>query len=383
MNILLKGYYGQKNLGDDYLLYAILNTLNGCGKYKVRVVVAEKQYASFFKRFPNLKLSEMFRPWRRFTKRIALIWSDVWIIGGGGLWPRENTKNLKILLDDIRLAKKFGCKVVFYGVDINSANDEAYRSVWKEILKETDLFVVRNRKTKNILDSILEGHAIRSADLTFGLETPAEKESSKSVLKKLDLEEGNYIIWAVPMEFKNDPEGIRYRKLIGTLARLANESALKNYKHVLLPYNENKDTQLLVDPAKEIHGPCIVCDNSIDIEEKRLLYRFAKCSVSMRFHSVMFSLYHRLPGIYLSYSDKTSDVIRECGLEDFMLEYGISAQEDFGKEFDLDECKLMQLADRALAPSAEDTERIITASDRLKKMASASKMRFAEYFTKG
>ena len=382
MRILIKGYYGQKNLGDDFLLYSILNTLNQCGKHTVRVVVAEKQYADFFQKFPNLRLSEISRPWRRFTKRLALIGSDVWIIGGGGLWPRENTETLKILLSDIRLARKFGCKIVFYGVDINSAADEEYRAVWKEIMTETDLFVVRNRKTKAILDSILDGRAIRSSDLTFGLETPAEKESSKSILNKLDLEEGKYIIWAVPMEFKNDPHNVRYHKLIASLSHLANESALKNFKHALLPYNENRDTQLLQDLSKQINGPCVVCDSCLDIEEKRLLYRFAKASVSMRFHSVMFSLYHRLPGIYLSYSDKTSDVLKEYGLEDFMLEYGISAQEDFGKEFDLDEEKLMQLADHALTPSSEDLERIAAASDDLKRMANSAKAIFSEYFSK-
>ena len=107
MKILIKGYYGHNNLGDDYILYSILNSLNSVGKFDVTIVSAGNKYKDFFDRFQNLRVTEFCRDWKRFAKRFALIRCDLWIIGGGGLWPSEKSKNVHILLNEIKFAKKF------------------------------------------------------------------------------------------------------------------------------------------------------------------------------------------------------------------------------------------------------------------------------------
>lgn len=381
MNILIKGYYGQNNLGDDYLLYSILDSLNNCGKHRVRVVVAQKQYKQFFEKFSNLSISEVNMPWRRLTKRYQLMRSDFWIIGGGGLFPKENPNTLNTLLSEIKFAKRFGCKVIFYGIDINSVNGLDYRRIWQEILEHTDLFIVRNRKTKEILDKIVGNKVIRGSDITFALETEAERKNDSSILDRLNLVKSQYVIWAIPNEFKKDVDTQRYRKLIDSLQKLANESVLKDYTHVLLPFNGNKDTYLLKALKEMIAGNCMLCDENIDIDDKRLLYKYAKTSVSMRFHSVMFSIYNELPGLFLSYSDKTSDVIKEFGLDEYLLEYGISAEEDFQKEFDFQENALLELANSVMA-KIDDREKVIKASNMLKSMAKEVRLVFEDYIIK-
>lgn len=381
MKILIKGYYGHNNLGDDYILYSILNSLNSVGKFNVTVVSAGDRYQDFFDRFQNLRVTEFCREWKGFAKRFALIRCDLWIIGGGGLWPSEKSKNVHILLDEIQFAKKFGAKICFYGIDINSINEPTNIEAWKGILDEADLFIVRNSKTKYLLDGLKNNNVIKSSDITFGLITPDEKKLSRSVLHKLGLKDQEYILWAIPMEFTEGRNSTRYSKFITSLQSLANKSMFHNYVHVFLPFNYNKDLELLEDISKGIDGKSIICDNSfpLSIEEKRILFKYARSGVFMRFHSVMFSIYYALPGVFISYSDKTSDVLKEVDLEDYFIEYGIKSDEDFYREFDLDEEKAILMADSIIKDDTVFRGKLELASNYLKRQADSAKEEFETY----
>lgn len=84
-NILIKGFYGQNNLGDDYILYSILDTLNSTGNHKVNIISAgDANYSNLFTKFDNLECHLIPREnWRRFSKLSLLLKCNRWIIGGG------------------------------------------------------------------------------------------------------------------------------------------------------------------------------------------------------------------------------------------------------------------------------------------------------------
>lgn len=381
MRILIKGYYGHNNLGDDYILYSILNSLNSAGEFDVEIVSAGNRYRGFFDRFQNLRVTEFCREWKGFAKRFALIRNDLWIIGGGGLFPGEKSKNIHILLEEIRFAKKFGTKICFYGIDINSINEPANKEAWKGILDEADLFIVRNSKTKYLLDGLKKNDVIKSSDITFGLITPDEKVSSRKPLDKLGIKDKKYILWAIPMEFPDGKNSVRYNKFIESLQSFANKSMFRNYLHVFLPFNYNKDIGLLEDISKGLDAESIICDDSfsLSIEDKRMLFKYARSGVFMRFHSVMFSIYHAVPGIFISYSDKTSDVLREVELVDYFTEYGIKPDEDFYREFDLNEDRMISMANLIIEDDSIFREKLEYASNYLKSQANSSKDEFETF----
>lgn len=84
--ILIKGYYGQDNLGDDFILYSILDTLNHAGKYKVDILASgDANCSGLFSRFKNLKCKMISHTkWRKFSKLWMMLRANRWIIGGGG-----------------------------------------------------------------------------------------------------------------------------------------------------------------------------------------------------------------------------------------------------------------------------------------------------------
>lgn len=363
--ILIKGYYGYHNLGDDFILYSLLNTLNHAAdpelnekeKYQVSVISNGDAYQGLFKKFKNLSCKIIpEQKFRKFNKRIELMKCDYWIIGGGGLFPDEKAANFPSLFSSIQFAKKFHAKVCIYGIDINSISSPENKVAWKKISELVDFIIVRNHKSYCLLHELGCENVRESVDITFGVNAEAENESEDSCLKKLDLEQGKYNLWAIPMpwfssEYDEEIHGKRYKKLLENLSEIAYNEHLKNNINVFLPFYYDMDMKLIKDLVERLKLPYVICDSSkaLTLGEKRALFRFSNCNICMRFHSVMFSIYNGQAGVFISYSDKTSNVIRLLGLEDFLVEYGIRNSADFYKEFDLDMKKVNQVMDNVFS----------------------------------
>lgn len=383
--ILVKGYYGYHNLGDDFILYSLLKTLDQAAesdpnkkeRYQVSVISAGDTYQELFGKFKNLSCKIVpEQKFRKFYKRIELIKCDYWIIGGGGLFPNEKAADFPSLLSSIRFAKKFHAKVCIYGIDINSINIPENKIVWKKVSELVDFITVRNHKSYCLLNELGCKNIRESVDITFGVETEEENGNIYGGLKKLGIEQGKYNLWAIPMpwfpnEYKEEIHGQRYKKLLENLSEIANNEHLKKYTNVFLPFYYDMDLELINDLIKQFEFPYVVCDSSkaLTLGEKRALFRFSNCNICMRFHSAMFSIYNDQIGIFISYSDKTSNVIRLMGLEDYLVEYGIRSSADFYKEFDLDMKKLNQVVDHIFDGQKKTIHNI---SSKMRKEANAA-----------
>lgn len=340
--VLIKGYYGHENLGDDFILYTILQTLNECGRYKITVVSSGDKYESLFKLFDHLSCEVLLKPWRKFTKLYQLMKNNYWLIGGGGLFPSEDKADFRSLLSEIKAARKFKTKVCMYGIDINSISREENKEIWREISKNVDFIICRNLLTYSMLRELGCRNIYKSSDITFSAESKTERQNTLTCLDKIGCEKENYILWAIPMpwfdsEYKEELHGKRYRKLVSDIQAVINQDYSKGYKHVFLPFYYDMDMKIISDIVKGINVEYSICDKAkgITLEEKRQLFRLAKASVCMRFHGAMFSLYHQTPVAVISYSNKTSDVMKEYGLQEDLIEYGIRKNADFYSEFDL------------------------------------------------
>lgn len=87
MNIYIEGYYGVKNLGDDYILMSILGSLSKISDSIYNITVASKgdDYQNVFSLYPQLTCQAVFS---KQGKRKHLLSDDVYIFGGGGIIPK-------------------------------------------------------------------------------------------------------------------------------------------------------------------------------------------------------------------------------------------------------------------------------------------------------
>lgn len=83
MKIYIEGYYGVQNLGDDYILMAILGSLTKISNSVKAVAVSSlgSDCKNIFSLFPLLKCKVVYS---KLQRNKHLLCDDVYIFGGGG-----------------------------------------------------------------------------------------------------------------------------------------------------------------------------------------------------------------------------------------------------------------------------------------------------------
>lgn len=388
MKIRIQGFYGRDNLGDDYILMSLLSTLNKIQSVsrekniECDVVVRDKSYLGYKSIIDNYKyLIRLIDDGNgcNIIKKASILLhniqgTDYWIIGGGGLFPNENPRYLLKLLIYIKWAKLFGTRVCMYGIDINPVKSDKCINLWRKLIREVDFITTRNENCYLMLEKIEKKNTQHYSDITFSLTTQNEKDDQINLAKKLGLENGMYEAWVVAMpwskkELASDHVQERYQKLCKLIA---GEIDHIKSKVLFIPFFYGNDLQFITDIVERVSDTSriVVADekSGIVFSDRRLLFKHAKQCVCMRFHSVLFALYYAKPFLAISYSPKTSQLLREIGLDDRMVELGIRSNEFFYKEFDIEEKLLNRLL---LEREKQDKKKLEDISVDMKKQALA------------
>ena len=186
--VLLSGYYGFGNLGDEAILQGLAKGLQNQG-HQVALLSAN----------PSLSQQTYDLPAKsRYAAALpALLNTDVLISGGGGLLQDKTSyRSLQYYLGLMRLAKFLGKKVIVYGQSIGPLSEKGHQEVAK-VLKGIPV-AVRDQASQVLL-STMGISAELVADAAFLLEAPAPKSSLLDVLlipraHYPDLQEGLYAL---------------------------------------------------------------------------------------------------------------------------------------------------------------------------------------------
>ena len=238
---------------------------------------------------------------------------------------------------------------------------QSHKALWKKIVPLCEKVCFRNRYSKEIIDKISEfENNTFGPDITFLLENKYETEKYKSdVLDSLGFSENDkYVVWAVANPWNEEEMSDihfqnRYKLLISQLISAYNYYESMGYKNVFVPFYHESDVHLINDIAQNMYEPPIVVNESVNIWIKRAIFKYAKACVSMRFHGVAFSLFHGTPVAAISYAPKTTEMLTECGLDEYCCEYGIRESQTFFKEFDLDQDRFYEISRNVLLDEAQ------------------------------
>jgi polysaccharide pyruvyl transferase CsaB len=122
--VVLSGYYGFGNLGDEAILQGLIHGLKDKGHH---ITVLSQN--------PGFTQSYDVRARPRLSGALAAILeADVLISGGGGLLQDKTSfRSLQYYLGLIRLARTLGKKVIVYGQSIGPLGERGYRAVAKTL----------------------------------------------------------------------------------------------------------------------------------------------------------------------------------------------------------------------------------------------------------
>lgn len=291
MRLLLSGYYGFGNLGDEALLEVIVSQLRS------RYPGAEIDVLSAKPAETSADLGVEATPrWDAKAVRRAIDRADVVISGGGGLL--QNSTSLRSLVyyaGIIRAAARANRKAMIFAQSVGPL-DFWGKAVVKECCKGVAAATVRDKRSVELLASLLPAVSVeQTADPVFLYDAP--EETIDLSIEGLGPQSDPLVIFSV-----RKAQGMKDR--LDVLARAADRFAQEHGARVaFLPLGGAADAEvstLVIRKCKT--APVLLPECSL--ARAANIIRKAKAVVGMRLHALILAARYAIPFLPIPYDPK-------------------------------------------------------------------------------
>jgi polysaccharide pyruvyl transferase CsaB len=328
--IVISGYYGFANAGDEAMLWAMVSALRARVK-GAEIVVLSARPEDTRREFDVQAVG------RSSLTQIcgALRGADLLISGGGGLLQDVTSRwSIFYYLGVILLAKMFGCRVYLYGQGIGPLRTSLARGALGLVANRADLISVRDVESRN---ELLQLRVWRppihvTADPALGLDTEG-----------VDAERGRQLLRAAGAT-GNDLVGISVRSWKGlrriqeVVAGLGDYLAADGWQVVLVPMQHAEDLPVCRGVAALMRHPPVVLQERYPFWDLLSMTANFGLAVGMRLHFLIFAALVRVPLVGIAYDPKITRFIQQLDLpaplpaEDLRLEE-LKFQVDFVRRY--------------------------------------------------
>lgn len=301
-SIVISGYYGFDNIGDEAVLYAIISALKKqMGHVDITVLsnTPEKTKALY-------QVNAINR-WKVKEIRAAIKKCDLLISGGGSLLQDvTSNKTIPYYLFIIKMAQFYKKKVVFYSQGVGPVEKPWSKWMMKAVCNKVDHIFVREQVSKGTLESIgvTKAPVTVAIDPVLGLTCKADVK--EKIAKKL---EGERAIGIYLRPWKNDSELVE--SLVVTVKRLIDEG----YTVYGIPMYFKEDLTIAQELSAKVGGKMKVIDRELSIEETIAYTACFEFIIGMRLHSLIMAAAVGTPMVALSYDPKVTDFTKEMGID--------------------------------------------------------------------
>ena len=303
--ILLFGYYGKSNIGDDIMLINLVELLVN-KKAKKIIVLVDKSFnmeEDFDSRIIFLKGLKS----NAFTFLFQLLTVNYFIWGGGTcFFDNPSIRGLKELFYFTKLRKIFSAKKKNYFIGIGVEKVVTRKEIINKILNNTDGVILRDKKSKqNFLE--LNDSYETNMDFLEVFDDMVFMESTKKMLDEIPVNEGfkNYITFSGHYKYENNDEVIKHTAL--ELIKVMDVLQVKQVIFLPAKYDENGDTEFHLKVKKEVlsmRDYVLDVPEIIKIKDYITLLKSSHKHIGMRLHSLVLADLLILPNIALSYQEK-------------------------------------------------------------------------------
>ena len=179
MKILLSGYYGFDNAGDDAVLFAIVQALREIIP-DVDITVLSNQPEKTAQQF-GVKAVDR---WGKTSLPKAIKDCDVLISGGGSLLQDVTSKNgILYYLGVIKLAQMMRKKVIVYAQGIGPVNEPRNRALVAKILNKVQAITVRDFDSRReLMEMGVYREIMVAVDPVLGISADSIDEAQRLVI---------------------------------------------------------------------------------------------------------------------------------------------------------------------------------------------------------
>ncbi len=309
MRVLISGYYGYGNVGDEAVLEAIVGGfLRQDPTLKITVLSAAPEMTAHF-----YKVKAIGRySWFNFL--VEMIKTDVFISGGGTLFQDSSSnRSFWYYIGQVLLAKLLFKKVMVFAQGFGPLTGRINRLIAALALKRLNVITVRDEESKKKMSEIgVDPNKITvTADPTFLLSNPSSVEGRKVLA--LEGVATNKPLLGVSVRGLPKKKGIElpfYR----ALAEMLDSFAEKNGHQVVFlllhcPEDMRETSKVINFMSHKSNVIYKICS------PQEMLSVISQCDflIGMRLHALIFAVKSIVPAFGLSYDPKVKSFMDSVG----------------------------------------------------------------------
>ncbi len=303
--IVISGYYGFANAGDEAMLAALIGSLKDLmPQAEITVITGNSQLTRenhHVRTVHRLNLPGI---------AAALSRSDLLISGGGSLLQDvTSTRSLYYYLLIMRMALFFHVPVMLYAQGIGPVRQPKARAAVRKVLQRVQMISVRDKDSKGELErmGVTKPPIHVTADAVLSIH-PADTKVGYYLLKQAGIDGvGGRIGIAV----RNWQSLTRFKDEIANAADVLVQKT--GARIIFIPMQYPADVEAGADIASRMHEPATVLKASYNTVEFMALMGCMDAVIANRLHALVFASIMGVPVTSISYDPKIDSFIDAIG----------------------------------------------------------------------
>ena len=303
--IVVSGYYGSKNAGDEAMLAAMLEVLSDLDpKLHITVISADPEdtrQRHGVEAVSWLSMPDIFRALRR---------ADLLISGGGSLLQNVTSRrSLYYYLAIIMMARLLGTKVMLYAQGIGPIIGGLAEHVMRWICNRADLITVRDQGSLAELERLgIRRPAIEcTADPVLAIH-PVDKEVGRAIFKAYHADGAKQVVGISVREWQG---WHHYKEVLAEVSDLIVREL--KARVVFLPMQFPDDVRAAQAIAAMTKEPCTVLKDEYTTSEFLSLVGNMDLMLGIRLHALIFAGVMGVPMLGISYDPKIDRFLDSIG----------------------------------------------------------------------
>ncbi|MFD2369994.1 polysaccharide pyruvyl transferase CsaB [Brevibacillus sp. GCM10020057] len=306
--ILISGYYGFNNAGDDVVLYGIISSLKR-EQPNISLAVLSNQPD----RTAELFGIEAYDRWSFGTIVRELMRSDMLVMGGGTLMQDVTSpRSVLYYLGIVTIAKLLGKPVVFYAQGFGPIQRPLSRSMIKRVVNRVDVITVRDYESGEDFKSCgvtkAPIHITADPALTISPEDVSDQRGQ-------DLLHGLFADPQKPLAAISVRDWKQEQAFKQVIAKAADWFVRRGWNVLFLPMHVPSDLAPSREIMDQMQEPgARLLDAPVNFHDIMSVLKQCDYVVGMRLHSLILACMLRIPFIGISYDPKIDRFVERAGM---------------------------------------------------------------------
>lgn len=322
MRIVVSGYYGSKNGGDEAMLAAMLEVLREeVSDLQVTVISLNPEYTRLRHKVDAVRMPDIFS----IIKKIRA--ADLLISGGGSLLQNVTSgRSLYYYLAIIFFALVLRRPVMLYAQGIGPIRGALAHKLMNLIVNRVDLITVRDRGSLEELSrlKITRPKIFCTADPVLAIK-PVPLELGEKILARHALKKSGGKFIGVAIRHWLDWE----RFQVELAAALDKVIEATGAKIIFIPMKFPEDIRSALSTAQLMKNNCVVLEEEFSTQEVLSLVGCMDLLIGVRLHALIFAGVMNVPLLGISYDPKIERFLDSIGEKPLGNMSDVTAQKIF------------------------------------------------------